>query len=155
MYLARTLGRTKTFIKSLERKDHVNYPPMAQIFSNGVPSVKYSLVDGEECIKRGEYYKFFYGPGDGVVYQGWNFPRERGRKRPNGPDRCGKGSVDPVANVPDWRGREYGYGEKYAYDLCGRFRSTAGHIGLLVDHDLVGQALNAVMEEEKKRILES
>ena len=155
MYLARTLRRTKTFIKSLERKDDIDYPPMAQIFSNGVPSVKYSLVDGEECIKRGEYYRFFYGPGDGVVYQGWNFPRERGRKRPNGPDRCGEGSVDAVANVPDWRGREYGYGEKYAYDLCGRFRSTAGHIGLLVDHDLVGQALNSVMEEEKRRILES
>lgn len=155
MYLSRTLSRTKRFIKSLERQDDVDYPPMAQIFSNGVPSVKYSLVDGEECIKRGEYYRFFYGPGDGVVYQGWNFPRERGRKRSSGPDICGEGSVDPVANVPDWRGREYGYGEKYAYDLCGRFRSTAGHIGLLADVDLVGQALGAVIDEERKRIFEN
>lgn len=151
LYLKRTLSRTKKFIKSLERKDDVNYPPMAQIFSNGVPSVKYSLVDGEECIKRGEYYRFFYGPGDGVVYQGWNFPRERGRKRLDD-DRCGKDSVDPVENVPDWRGREYGYGEKYAYDLCGRFRGTSGHIGLLADHALVAKALRAVKQEEDRRL---
>lgn len=155
LYLSRTLKRTKKFIKSLERKDDVKYPPMAQIFSNGVPSVKYSLVDGEEGIKRGEYYRFFYGPGDGVVYQGWNFPRERGRKRLHGPDKCGEGSIDPVSNVSDWRGREYGYGEKYAYDLCGRFRSTAGHIGLLADLDLVAQALSSLVDEEKRRILEN
>lgn len=155
IYLRKTLKRTKKFLKSLERKDDVIYPPMAQIFSNGVPSVKYSLVDGEEGIKRGEYYRFFYGPGDGVVYQGWNFPRERGRKRLEGPDRCGEGSVDKVGDSPDWRGREYGYGEKYAYDLCGRFRSTAGHIALLVDLNLVGQALSAIINEERRRILES
>ncbi|KAG0690063.1 hypothetical protein C6P40_003889 [Pichia californica] len=154
-YLSRTLKRTKKFLKSLERNDNIKYPPMSQIFSNAVPSVKYSLVDGEEGIKRGEYYRFFYGPGDGVVYQGWNFPRERGRKRLEGPDKCGKGSIDKVSNIPDWRGREYGFGEKYAFDLCGRFRATTGHIGLLGDLDLVGQAIDAILVEERKRILHS
>lgn len=155
IYLSKTLKRTKKFLKSLERKDNIIYPPMSQIFSNGVPSVKYSLVDGEEGIKRGEYYRFFYGPGDGVVYQGWNFPRERGRKRLEGPDCCGKDSVDRVGDSPDWRGREYGYGEKYSFDLCGRIRSTSGHIALLVDLDLVGQALSAIINEERRRILEN
>lgn len=151
-YLKDTLKRTSEYIKSLEYQEGVNYPPMSQIFSNGVPSVKYSLVDGEESIKRGEYYRFFYGPGDGVVYQGWTFPREKGRRRPEGEeDICGKGSVDRVGSEGDWRAREYGYGQKYAYELCGRIRSTAGHIGLLTDLKLMGDAISSIIEEEKKR----
>ena len=150
-YLERVLRRTQKFIKSLEYSEKIKYPPMAQVFSNGVPSVKYSLVDGEECIKRGEYYRFFYGPGDGVVYQGWNFPRERGRKRDDNDESCGKGGVDSVAKGKDWRGREYGYGEKYAYPLCGRFRCTVGHIALLGELDVLGDAISAILDEEVTR----
>jgi hypothetical protein len=152
-YLKRTLSRTKRFLKSLERKDDIKYPPMAQVFSNGVPSVKYCLIDGKECIKRGEYYKFFYGPGDGVVYQGWNFPRERGRCRPDDDKSCGINSAYPYKNDSNWRGKEYGYGEKYEFDLCGRFRGKSGHIGLLSDLKLIGKALNAVFIEERNRFL--
>ncbi|TID16289.1 hypothetical protein CANINC_004191 [Pichia inconspicua] len=132
MYLRRTLQRTKTFLQTLERKEDVKYPPMAQIYSNGVPSVKYSLVNGEESIKRGEYYRFFYGPGDGVLYQGWAFPRVRGRHDPTKPVK-------------------YGYDEKYAFDLCGRFHGSCAHIALLADIKLVGKALEALLEEEERR----
>lgn len=151
-YLKRTLDRTKKYLLTFQRNDDIKYPPMAQIFSNGVPSVKYCLIDGEECIERGEYYKFFYGPGDGVVYQGWNFPRELGRKRAEGDDTCGLNSADPRLNDGhDWRGKAYGYGNKYAYEFCGKFRGTCGHIGLLADLQLVGQGLNALFVEERKR----
>lgn len=131
-YLRRTLERTKAFLQTLERNENVNYPPLAQIFSNGVPSVKYSLVNGEEAIKRGEYYRFFYGPGDGVLYQGWTFPRLRGRYNKEEPPK-------------------YGYNEKYAYDLCGRFHGSSAHIALLTDLKLVGKGLEALLEEENRR----
>lgn len=135
VYLRKTLCETKKFLQSLERDDTVKYPPMAQIYSNGVPSVKYSLVNGEESIKRGEYYRFFYGPGDGVLYQGWTFPRVRGRQ-------------DPTMPV------KYGYDEKYAFDLCGRFHGSCAHIALLADVKLVGKALEALLEEEERRRVE-
>lgn len=47
---------------------------MALIYSNGLPSVKYSLVDGLDDVKEGDYYHFFYGPGDGVTHQNYLFP---------------------------------------------------------------------------------
>lgn len=150
-YLKRTLSKTKKFLKSFERDPSIKYPPLAQVFSNSVPSIKYSLVNGLESIKRGEYYRFFYGPGDGIVYSGWTFPRDINRHRLSGEDKPYQDGVDPIPDVPNWRAREYGYGEKYAFDLCGRFKGTCGHIGLLADLKLVGQALKAIRDEELKR----
>ncbi|KAG7832910.1 hypothetical protein KL943_004358 [Ogataea angusta] len=77
-YLCRTLKRTSEFLDSLEYDESREYPPMAVVYGNAVPSVRYSLVDGVDEIKMGHYYHFFYGPGDGVTNQKWVFPENRG-----------------------------------------------------------------------------
>lgn len=75
-YLCRTLKRTRKFKESLEYRPDVKYPPLVVVYGNKVPSVKYSLVDGEDDIKKGIYYNFFYGPGDGVTHEKWVFPKD-------------------------------------------------------------------------------
>lgn len=75
-YLCRTLKKTKKFKESLKYNPDVNYPPLVVVYGNKVPSVKYSLVDGEEDIRKGIYYNFFYGPGDGVTHEKWVFPKD-------------------------------------------------------------------------------
>ncbi|KAH3663354.1 hypothetical protein OGAPHI_005344 [Ogataea philodendri] len=77
-YLCRTLKRTTEFLDSLEYDESLEYPPMAVVYGNTVPSVRYSLVDGIDEVKQGKYYHFFYGPGDGVTNQKWVFPENRG-----------------------------------------------------------------------------
>ncbi|GME83480.1 unnamed protein product [Ambrosiozyma monospora] len=100
-YLQRTLSRTAKFLDALwfdpkvycsgcegdELSDDINddgsktnskqrilIPPLAVVYGNSVPSVKYSMVNGIQDIINGKYYDFFYGPGDGVTHQNWIFP---------------------------------------------------------------------------------
>ncbi|VEU20394.1 DEKNAAC101350 [Brettanomyces naardenensis] len=118
-YLCRTLRRTKKFREFLKYDPNVVYPPLALVYGNRVPSVKYSLVDGKEDVKKGTYYNFFYGPGDGVTHQKYLFP------------------------------------EDASYPLCGKFASRSGHIGLLSDSLCVAQAFKAILNEEKRRKMQT
>lgn len=75
-YLSRTLKRTHKFVKELEydSRNETNYPPLAIVYGNTVPSVRGVFVDGEKDIMEGNYGDFFYGPGDGVIHQKWLMP---------------------------------------------------------------------------------
>lgn len=75
-YLCRTLKRTKTFRDQLKYDPNIEYPPLAVVYGNWIPSVKYSMVDGVEDIRKGIYYNFFYGPGDGITHEKWVFPKD-------------------------------------------------------------------------------
>lgn len=132
-YLSETLKLAKAFIEDLDYKPELEdqYPPMAIVYGNTVPSVRGSHVKDEQDIKDGNYYDFFYGHGDGVVHQKWLMPERKGFEVYD-PD-TGKGQV------------------------VGRFSSTLGHVSLMTDHKAMGKALNAVYEAEKiwKRDLSS
>lgn len=77
-YLTRTLKRTFQYLISIDYDPNICYPPMACIYGNRVPSVKYSMVTSREDIKNGVYYDFFYGPGDGVTHSKWVYPKDAG-----------------------------------------------------------------------------
>lgn len=73
-YLGRTLKRTLKFKQELKFNKNINYPPLAVVYGNKVPSVRGVFVDGEQDIMDGNYGEFFYGPGDGVIHQKWLMP---------------------------------------------------------------------------------
>lgn len=77
-YLSRTLKRTKKFLDELEYDPSKKYPPLAIVYGNEVPTVRGARVDGLQEIKDGDYYDFYYGPGDGVVHHKWLMPERRG-----------------------------------------------------------------------------
>ncbi|KAG5420324.1 hypothetical protein I9W82_002205 [Candida metapsilosis] len=132
-YLTETLESTKKYVLSLEHdpKLAAEYPPMAIVYGNKVPSVRGSLVRSRQDIKDGNYYEFFYGHGDGVIHQKWLMPEKKG----------------------------FTYYDKHSGtgEIVGKFASDAAHVGLMTDFDTMGKALNAVFEaekfwEEKKRL---
>lgn len=77
-YLERTLKRNKKFLLELEYDPTKEYPPLAMVYGNQVPTVRGVRVDSPDGIRRGEYDDFFYGPGDGVVNHKWLMPEKRG-----------------------------------------------------------------------------
>ncbi|ODV86141.1 hypothetical protein CANARDRAFT_181446, partial [[Candida] arabinofermentans NRRL YB-2248] len=77
-YLSRTLKRTLKFMDSIKYDPNVKLPPLAIVFGNTVPSVRYSLVSGKKGIIEGDYYNFFYSPGDGVALHKYIFPEVLG-----------------------------------------------------------------------------
>ncbi|OWB82412.1 hypothetical protein B5S33_g1038 [[Candida] boidinii] len=77
-YLCRTLKRTEAFIDALEFDETKEYPPLALIYGATTPSVRFSMVKDRESIKRGEYWDFAYGIGDGVVHRSWLLPEVMG-----------------------------------------------------------------------------
>ncbi|ODV96431.1 hypothetical protein PACTADRAFT_49781 [Pachysolen tannophilus NRRL Y-2460] len=79
-YLTRTLGETKDFLEKLEYREDINYPPLAVVFGNKVPSLRGSRIKTEKDIEDGNWFDFYYGPGDGVVHQKWLMPMKRGFK---------------------------------------------------------------------------
>lgn len=68
-YLARTLKRTKKFRDELLPRPGVNYPPLACIYGESVPTVRAAKVAGPHEIKNGVYDHLLFGAGDGVVYR--------------------------------------------------------------------------------------
>lgn len=77
-YLQRTLKRSKQFLQDLQLDSEKQYPPLACVYGNAVPSVRESKVDGVEGLKNGDYFDFLYGLGDGVVHQKWLMPEQMG-----------------------------------------------------------------------------
>lgn len=124
-YLSETLESTKKYVQSLEHdpKLAAEYPPMAIVYGNKIPSVRGSLVRLRQDIKDGNYYEFFYGHGDGVIHQKWLMPEKKGFT---------------------FYDKHTGTGE-----IVGKFASDAAHVGLMTDFDTMGKALNAVFEAEK------
>lgn len=124
-YLADTLRRAKEYMVGLEYKPELEhkYPPMAVVYGNTVPLVRGSKVASEQDIKDGNYYEFFYGPGDGVVHQRWLMPEGKGFR-----------SYDA----------ETGTGQ-----IVGKFSSECGHVNLMCDFKAIAAALNAIVEADK------
>ncbi|CAI4043976.1 uncharacterized protein SKDI_10G2980 [Saccharomyces kudriavzevii IFO 1802] len=77
-YLTRTLERTKNYLDSLNYDPSKEYPPLAMVYGNKVPTVRGAKVNGIQDIKDGNYEDFYYGPGDGVVHHKWLLPEQRG-----------------------------------------------------------------------------
>ena len=77
-YLTRTLKRTKNYLDSLDYDPNKEYPPLAVVYGNKVPTVRGAKVNGIQDIKDGNYEDFYYGPGDGVVHHKWLLPEQRG-----------------------------------------------------------------------------
>lgn len=125
-YLSETLKDTKDFLLSLQHREELapEYPPLAVVYGNEIPSVSASLVDGEKDIKDGNYYNFYYGRGDGVVYSRRLMPEGRGFTKFD--ETTGEGEV------------------------VGKFPSSAGHVDLMTDLKSIGCAIGAVLEAEKK-----
>lgn len=76
-YLKRTLKRTRKFLDELAYDETKNYPPLAIVYGNEVPTVRGCRVDGPQGIVEGDYDDFYYGPGDGVVHHKWLMPERR------------------------------------------------------------------------------
>lgn len=77
-YLMRTLKRTKDYLDSLDYDPSKEYPPLAMVYGNKVPTVRGAKVNGIKDIRDGKYEDFYYGPGDGVVHHKWLLPEQRG-----------------------------------------------------------------------------
>ncbi|CAL9728664.1 hypothetical protein MOUN0_E03004 [Monosporozyma unispora] len=77
-YLERTLKRTKEYLDSLDYRPNKEYPPLAIVYGNKVPTVRGCKVNGVKDIQDGQYGDFYYGPGDGVVHYKWLLPERRG-----------------------------------------------------------------------------
>ncbi|CAI5756076.1 unnamed protein product [Candida verbasci] len=124
-YLSETLKSTKEYVLSLEYDTNLEseYPPMAIVYGNKIPSVRGSVVRSRQDIKDGNYYEFFYGHGDGVIHQKWLMPERKGFNHFNAIDGTGQ--------------------------IVGKFASESAHVTLMTDFDTMGKALDAVFEAEK------
>lgn len=124
-YLSESLKLAKAYMLGLEFKEDLacEYPPLAVVYGNTVPSVRGSTVRSEQDIKDGNYYEFFYGHGDGVVHQKWLMPEDKGFH---------------------FYDNNTGEGE-----IVGKFSSACGHVNLMTDFKAMGNALYAVWEAEK------
>lgn len=124
-YLKETLKRTKEFILGLDFQEELaaEYPPLAVVYGNRVPSVRGSTVRSLDDIKDGNYYEFFYGHGDGVIHQKWLLPENKGFRLYDA---------------------ETGEGE-----IVGKFSSSCGHVNLMTDFKAMGYALSAVWQAEQ------
>lgn len=124
-YLKETLKSTKEFILGLNFQEELaaEYPPLAVVYGNRVPSVRGSTVRDIDDIKEGNYYEFYYGHGDGVIHQKWLMPENKGFQ---------------------FYDEETGEGE-----IVGKFSSSCGHVNLMTDFKAMGYALSAVWQAEQ------
>lgn len=124
-YLTSTLRETKEYVLSLDRRPDMalQYPPMAIVYGNEIPSVRGSLVSSKKDIRDGNYYEFYYGHGDGVVHQKWLMPERKGFEYYNAD--TGKG------------------------EIVGKFPSPCGHVSLLTDLKAMLSAIKAILDAEK------
>lgn len=124
-YLAETLKRTKKFVLGLDYNPELasEYPPLAMVYGNTVPSIRGSYVKSSQEIMDGSYYEFFYGRGDGVVHQRWLMPEDKGFERHD--PKTGTGHI------------------------VGKFASNRGHVDLMTDHEAMAEALSAIIEADK------
>ncbi|KAH3899422.1 uncharacterized protein SCODWIG_00626 [Saccharomycodes ludwigii] len=77
-YLKRVLPRVNEFLNFLNYIPNKKYPPLAIVYGNTVPTVRGAKFKNKNDIKLGDYSKFYYGPGDGVVHHKWLLPEHRG-----------------------------------------------------------------------------
>ncbi|CAI1521348.1 hypothetical protein SEUBUCD646_0J02890 [Saccharomyces eubayanus] len=77
-YLMKALKRTKDYLDSLDYDSSKEYPPLAMVYGNKVPTVRGAKVNGIQDIRDGNYEDLYYGPGDGVVHHKWLLPEQRG-----------------------------------------------------------------------------
>ncbi|CCE86004.1 Piso0_005648 [Millerozyma farinosa CBS 7064] len=124
-YLRETLARTKKFKLGFKYNPELEseYPPLAMVYGNIVPSVRGAFVNNKEDIKNGNFYNLFYGHGDGVVHQKWLLPAVEGFKIFN--EKTGEG------------------------EIVGKFPSECGHVSLMSDLKTMGYALSAIWEADK------
>lgn len=124
-YLSETLKKTKEYVLGLNFRPELEhkYPPLAVVYGNTVPSVRGSNVQGLEDIRNGDYYEFYYGQGDGVVHQKWLMPEQKGFT---------------------FFDKEKGTGQ-----IVGKFDSDCGHVGLMTDFKVMGEAIDAILQAEK------
>lgn len=124
-YLRETLARTKKFKLGFKYNPELEseYPPLAMVYGNRVPSVRGSFVNSKEDIKNGDFYNLFYGHGDGVVHQKWLLPAVEGFQMFN--EKTGEG------------------------EIVGKFPSECGHVSLMSDLKTMGYALSAIWEADK------
>lgn len=124
-YLCDTLARTKKYILGLDyNKDLASrYPPLAVVYGDTVPSVRGSHVKSRQDIRDGNYYRFFYGRGDGVVHQRWLMPENKGFHM-----------YDPKSHTGH---------------IVGKFPSSAGHVNLMSDFQAMADAFSAILDAEK------
>lgn len=66
-YLERTLAATLAFKADLYPRPGMPYPSLALLRSSSTPTVRGCSVDGYRGIREGDYTRFIYSPGDGVV----------------------------------------------------------------------------------------
>ncbi|KAK9245415.1 hypothetical protein V1506DRAFT_538506 [Lipomyces tetrasporus] len=97
-YLRRTLERTRKFKESLAFDPSKEYPPLAVVYGDSVPTVRGARVSGEHDIMVGDYSDMIFGPGDGVVHS-------RNLMPPKGFQICAKvqserGHVGLLSDVP-------------------------------------------------------
>lgn len=125
-YLSATLKLAKSYVLGLDYNEELSdqYPPLAVVYGNKVPSVRGSYVRSKQDIKDGNYYEFFYGQGDGVVHLKWLMPENKGFKSHN--PKTGEGHI------------------------VGRFPSSAGHVNLMNDFEAMAHGLSAIVEANKK-----
>lgn len=123
-YLSETLTNTKKFLLDLDYRPDLEsqYPPMAIVYGNTVPSVRGVNVATIQDIKEGIYDNFFYGHGDGVVHQKWLMPERKGFSTFNEETQTGQ--------------------------IVGKFATSMGHVNLMTDLKVMGEALNAVYKAE-------
>lgn len=124
-YLKETLKSTKEFILGLNFQEELaaEYPPLAVVYGNRVPSVRGSTVRDIDDIKEGNYYEFYYGHGDGVIHQKWLMPENKGFQFYD--EATGEG------------------------EIVGKFSSSCGHVNLMTDFKAMGYALSAVWQAEQ------
>lgn len=124
-YLSETLARAKEYVLGLDYKPELSseYPPLAVVYGNKVPSVRGSYVKSPQDIKDGNYYEFFYGRGDGVIHQRWLMPEDKGFSL-----------HDP---------------EKGTGHIVGKFSTDRGHVDLMTDLEVMADALSAIVEADK------
>lgn len=123
-YLSRTLKRAKTYMEGLEYRPELDkeYPPLAVVYGDKIPSVRGLHVDSIEDIRNGNYYRFYYGKGDGVVNLKWLMPEAKGFQMYNPETKTGH--------------------------IVGKFASESGHVDLMTDLKVMGEALESILDAE-------
>lgn len=126
-YLDRTLKETSKFKSELLYNPDINYPPIALLRSSTTPTVRGCSVIGYQGIKDGDYSKFIFSPGDGVVTYAASDIR----------------TFDQDQNSSE----ENGYARYVVKDV----ENDRGHIGLLGDLKGVELCLSAILSTIKQQ----
>lgn len=125
-YLHNVLASTLTFRRGLVYDPATSYPPMALLRASSTQTVRGCSVDGVEGIKAGDYSRFIFSPGDGVV----TFAS------------ADLGTLYPLdTNADDVVDGKQGYKTHIVQDI----ENDRGHIGLLGDLPGVARCIEAIL----------